>query len=236
MASLMTVTILAVTRLDIRPGPIVVVTGEIGSTNVIQYAPDLSPATPWLTLTQMVLSASPAYYTDASASSATKRFYRAVVTSGAATNGPANPDPDHLVWISPGAFTMGSPELEPERRENEGPQTRVTLTQGLWMGKYEVTQGDYESVMNHNPSWFHGPPSLPVEMVSWRDATNYCAQWTTREQAAGRLPAGYVYRLPTEAEWEYACRAGTTTPNAFGSSLSSFQANFNGGYPYQGGA
>jgi formylglycine-generating enzyme required for sulfatase activity len=93
------------------------------------------------------------------------------------------------------------------------------------MGKYEVTQGDYFSVVGNNPSYYNGdrsgPPdndqdygtdlSRPVELVSWNDATNYCARLTTQERTAGRIPTNSVYRLPTEAEWEYACRAGTTT-------------------------
>ena len=84
------------------------------------------------------------------------------------------------------------------------------------MGIYEVTQGEYLSVTGTNPSYFGGDWSLPVEQVSWLDATNYCSLLTQREQQAGRLPAGWIYRLPTEAEWEYACRAGPTTRFSWG--------------------
>jgi formylglycine-generating enzyme required for sulfatase activity len=84
------------------------------------------------------------------------------------------------------------------------------------MGEYEVTQGEYLDVVGSNPSHFTGDLSRPVEQVSWFDATNYCARLTERQRAAGRLPTGYVYRLPTEAEWEYACRAGTTTRFSYG--------------------
>ena len=90
--------------------------------------------------------------------------------------------------------------------------------------------------MASNPSSFTGNAQRPVEKVTWDNAANYCAALTARERAAGRLPVGYEYRLPTEAEWEYACRAGTTTATAFGGSLSSTQANFNGHFPYGGAA
>jgi formylglycine-generating enzyme required for sulfatase activity len=107
------------------------------------------------------------------------------------------------------------------------------------MGKYEVTQAEYQSVVGSNPSYFAGAPNAPlrpVERVSWNNAIAYCQALTATEQAAGRVPAGYQYRLPTEAEWEYCCRAGTTTEWNTGTSLSTSQANFqgalaNGTYP-----
>jgi formylglycine-generating enzyme required for sulfatase activity len=123
---------------------------------------------------------------------------------------------DRLVWIPPGIFTMGSPTNEVDRSDNEGPQTAVAISRGFWMGKYEVTQGEYEAVMGSNPSHFTGNPNRPVEQVSWDDATNYCGQLAQRERAAGRILINSVYRLPTEAEWEYACRAGTTTRFSYG--------------------
>jgi formylglycine-generating enzyme required for sulfatase activity len=94
------------------------------------------------------------------------------------------------------------------------------------MGKYEVTQAEWQAVMGTNPSSFRGP-NLPVETVSWNEAMAYCAALTARERAAGRLPSGYQYRLPTEAEWEYCCRAGTTTEWSVGASLNCGQANYN---------
>ena len=141
---------------------------------------------------------------------------------------------------------MGSPESEPARDSNET-QHEVTLSRGFWMGKYEVTQGEYASVIGSNPSlltngitgdWFGtgGPVTNevrhPVETVSWFNATNYCGQLTEQERAAGRLPEGYEYRLPTEGEWEYACRAGTTTAFHYGAALRSGMANFDGHYEY----
>ena len=92
----------------------------------------------------------------------------------------------------------------------------VTITRDFWLGKYEVTQAEYAALMGRNPSHFTGDSNRPVEKLSCLDAQAYCAALTTREQQAGRLPAGYAYRLPTEAEWEYACRAGTTNRFSFG--------------------
>jgi formylglycine-generating enzyme required for sulfatase activity len=95
----------------------------------------------------------------------------------------------------------------------------VTVTRDFWLGKYEVTQGEYEAVMGSNPSHFPGDTNRPVEKVRHTEATAYCAAVTKRETGAGRLPRGYAYRLPTEAEWEYACRAGTTNLFSFGDDI-----------------
>ncbi len=124
-----------------------------------------------------------------------------------------------MIWIRSGTFTMGSPEDELGRYDDET-QHKVTLTQGYWLGKYEVTQAQYEAVMGTNPSVTQGD-DLPVQKVSWNDAMEFCATLTKIEKAAGRLPFGYEYTLPTEAQWEYACRAGTTTALNNGKNLSS---------------
>lgn len=117
-----------------------------------------------------------------------------------------------LIWVEPGTFTMGSSVDEPSRNQAEGPQMTVTFTKGFWLGKTEMTQGQYEAIAGVNPSGFpEAGKNAPVERVSWIDASEYCAKLTERERAAGRLPAGYVYTLPTEAQWEYAFRAGRTT-------------------------
>jgi len=150
-----------------------------------------------------------------------------------------------MVFIPPGTFTMGSPSNEPARFYLEGPQTDVTISRGFWMGQYEVTQGEYSSVMGDNPSYFTNGQSFlgsspvtnelrhPVESVTWQNTKVYCSKLTAQEQAAGRLPpAGYEYRLPTEAEWEYACRAGTRTAFHYGPALRSGMANFQGEYEY----
>lgn len=92
----------------------------------------------------------------------------------------------------------------------------VTLTHDYWLGKYEVTQAEYATLMGKNPSHFQGDSNRPVEKLTWFDAEAYCAAVSARERQDGRLPAGYEYRLPTEAEWEYACRAGTTNLFGFG--------------------
>ncbi|MBO4545736.1 MAG: SUMF1/EgtB/PvdO family nonheme iron enzyme, partial [Verrucomicrobia bacterium] len=123
-----------------------------------------------------------------------------------------------MIWIEPGTFTMGSPEDELDRRDNEV-QHEVTLTQGYWLGKYEVTQAQYKAVTGENPSHFSGGNN-PVEMVNWEDAMAFCAKLTTAAKASGKLPEGYEFTLPTEAQWEYACRAGTTTALNSGKNLS----------------
>ena len=104
-----------------------------------------------------------------------------------------------LRWIEPGEFDLGSPG---ERKQ------RVRLSKGYWIGQYNVTQAEWLKVMKTNPSRFQTSPLLPVHWISWRDAVEFCGELTRREAAAGRIPEGYEYRLPTEAEWEYACRAG----------------------------
>jgi len=120
-----------------------------------------------------------------------------------------------LIPISVGTFDLGSPDDESRRFDHEGPQTRVTISQGFWLGKYAVTQGQYEALMGTNPSHFTDVgKDAPVEQVSWDDAMIFCRKLTKRERVAGRLPTGYVFTLPTEAQWEYACRAGTTGPYA----------------------
>jgi formylglycine-generating enzyme required for sulfatase activity len=177
-----------------------------------------------------------------------------------------------LVKIPAGTFVMGSPFSEVGRSSNVVGVRRdfelqhtVTLTKDFSMGKYEVTQGEYQALMGNNPSYFilFGRPNpaldifppifsaaalgvlpftyygidltRPVEQVNWYDATSYCERLTATERAAGRLAPGWEYRLPTEAEWEYACRAGTSTTFHYGSELRSGLANFNGHREYPPG-
>jgi formylglycine-generating enzyme required for sulfatase activity len=108
-----------------------------------------------------------------------------------------------MVWCPPGGFLMGSPEDEVDRFDNET-QHRVTLTNGFWMAKTETTQGQWERVMGENPSGFSGE-DLPVETVNWDDVQG----WLEKMNEKAPLPSGWKWALPTEAQWEYACRAGT---------------------------
>ncbi len=201
---------------------------DLGITNQIQCCTNLGQPG-WEVLTNLVVTESPYWYVHAGALAVSPRFYRVEALAGGT---PSVQPISNMVWIPSGSFTMGSPESEPASYSWERPQTQVTLSQGFWLGKYEVTQGEYLSVMGSNPSYFTGDLSRPVECVSWNDAVAYCAALTQRERAAGRLPAGYEYRLPTEAQWEYACRAGTTTPFHYGEELRSGMANFYGYYEY----
>jgi formylglycine-generating enzyme required for sulfatase activity len=112
-------------------------------------------------------------------------------------------------WIPAGRFRMGSPPGE-EGRDSDEVAHEVVLSRGFFMAETECTQGQWEAVMGSNPSLFKGDPNRPVENVSWEEAVEYCRKLTTKQQAEGILPEGWKWRLPTEAEWEYAARAGTT--------------------------
>lgn len=124
-----------------------------------------------------------------------------------------------LVWLEPGSFVMGSPEGEQGRSAVER-QHQVTLTQGFWLGRFEVTQSEWARVMGSGPeelkdesnkSWpmYATGPNLPMYYVSRQDAKDFCEVLTSQEREAGRIPAGYEFTIPSEAQWEYACRAGT---------------------------
>jgi sulfatase modifying factor 1 len=158
-----------------------------------------------------------------------------------ATLGIAYPEPE-MVKIPPGSFLMGSPKDEKERDPDEGPQHKVSFAQLFYLGTHEVTFDEYdvfaflikhdggcadchEVIRPSDNGWGRG--KLPVINVSWEDAQCY-AEWLYHK-------TGKHYRLPTEAEWEYACRAGTTTPFSFGDNITPEQVNYNGNYPYAGG-
>ena len=136
-----------------------------------------------------------------------------------------------MVEIPGGSFTMGSPKDELKRSNDESPQHEVTVP-SFYMGKHEVTQAQWKQVgalpqierkLKPNPSYFKGD-NLPVEQVSWYDAVEFCKRLS---QATGK-----EYRLPSEAEWEYACRVGTTTPFYFGETTTTELVNYNGDYTY----
>ena len=143
-----------------------------------------------------------------------------------------------LVYIPPGEFVMGSRDTveevvrkgtsaKPEWCADEHPQHQVEITEGFYMGTTELSQAQYRAIMGRNRSHFKGEDN-PVEMVSWNDAVEFCKKLSEKE--------GKTYRLPTEAEWEYACRAGTTTPFYTGETISTAQANYDGNYVYGNGS
>ncbi|MFO0427338.1 MAG: formylglycine-generating enzyme family protein [Planctomyces sp.] len=148
-----------------------------------------------------------------------------------------------LKEIPAGQFLMGAPETESGSRIDERPVHQVTISKAFRLGVYEVTQAEYLKVTATNPAYFSSTGDgrdkvkelncdrLPVEQVSWDDAVAFCEKLSAlpEEKAAGR-----VYRLPTEAEWQYSCRAGTDTPFHFGNAMGSSDANINGNFPYGG--
>jgi formylglycine-generating enzyme required for sulfatase activity len=146
-----------------------------------------------------------------------------------------------LRWIEPGEFWMGSTEAERKRFgeqgdddwkkwiQNEAPRHRVKLTQGFWLAETACTQALWQTVAGDNPSHFTGDPNLPVERVSWDDVTQKFLP------ALNRQLTGVAAVLPTEAQWEYACRAGTETAYHFGEQIHSDQVNYDGNHPPPGG-
>jgi formylglycine-generating enzyme required for sulfatase activity len=127
-----------------------------------------------------------------------------------------------MVYIPGGRFMMGSPENEKGRDDDEGPQHLVTIAP-FYMSKYPITQSQYQAVMGENPSKFQGQ-NRPVERVSWSDAVKFSERLSQK--------TGKVYQLPSEAQWEYACRAGTTTPFYFGDTITSQLANYRSNLVY----
>jgi formylglycine-generating enzyme required for sulfatase activity len=207
--------------LDIQVYAGLSITGAVGTVYSIEYVTDLAQTnTPsaWRCLEFLQLPASPYLWADKSGPATGRRFYRAQGFKA----------PTNMVFIPPGTFRMGSPTNEAGRFDWESPPTAVIISGGLWMGKYEVTQEEYLSVMGSNPSWFNGDRTgqgygnygtdltRPVESVSWDDVVAYCVALTERERSAGRIRTNSFYRLPTEAEWEYACRAWTSTRFSYG--------------------
>ncbi len=130
-----------------------------------------------------------------------------------------------MVFIPAGSFKMGSPASEAGRHRDETPVHTVHISNGFYLGKYQVTQEQWQKIMGNNPAKFkESGTRAPVENVDWDQCQAFC-----------RL-AGSGLRLPTEGEWEYACRAGTTTAFCYGDSLDSTMANFDGNYPYGNGS
>ena len=213
------------------------VRGALGSLHAIEWAESLDGQAVWRSFTNITLLTAKVEVLDLETPERVHRYYRRVVET--ATDHPSFPG---LVFVPPGTFIMGSPASEKGATYVNEILHTVTLTKGFWMGPREVTQGEYISIMGSNPSYFkNGVIALengsggrvtnellhPVEQVSWFDATNYCFKLTQRDQAERRIPANYFYRLPTEAEWEYACRGGTREAFSFGTAIRQGMANFN---------
>ena len=139
-----------------------------------------------------------------------------------------------MLWVQPGSSTMGSPVTEAGREASKEQEHNVILTEGFYLGKHEVTQAQYEAVMTGNTNGLSATPSnwpnnanRPVEQVSWNDVQVFLARLNTLE--AANLPAGWTYVLPTEAQWEYACRADTTSTYSWGATMTAENANWNHG-------
>ncbi len=127
-----------------------------------------------------------------------------------------------MVYVPGDTFQMGSPKTEKGRDDSESPQHHVTVIP-FYMGKYPITQRQWKAIMSTNPASFKGE-NHPIERITWYDAIDFCSKLSEK--------TGQTYRLPSEAEWEYACRAGTTEPFHFGETITADLANYNGQYTY----
>ena len=174
---------------------------------------DLSPEVEWTKIGNVQGNGGLVEFTDTRKALFPMQFYRVVLVTS--TQDPVTtPELDlEMMPIPAGKFVMGSPSDEKNRGKHEGPQTTVTITKPFWLGKTEVTQSQWKAVMGNSPSRRNGD-DLPVESVSWNDAVAFCEK--LNEMKRDTLPAGYHYTLPTEVQWEYACRAGTTTRFYYG--------------------
>ncbi len=120
---------------------------------------------------------------------------------------PPNSKTLYMQWVNPGTFIMGSPKSEPGRSKSIENQFSLTLNDGFWIGQYLITQAQWEAMMGNNPSHYNYHPDYPIENINWDEATSFCDQLNMRFK--DKLPKVYSFSLPTEAQWEYACRAGS---------------------------
>lgn len=132
-----------------------------------------------------------------------------------------------MIKVKAGTFMMGSPENADGRSDAEKLH-KVTLTQDYWLGKFPVTQAQFQAIMKYNPSRFYGS-QRPVENVDWNCARDFCVRLNKKFE--DKLPEGYQFDLPTEAQWEYACRAGRKTAYFWGNSCNGTEANCDGNFP-----
>ena len=184
------------TGLSIRLVPALTVDGPPGSTDTVEWS--LEAYGPWTAWTNVVVGTNGTVVVDLSIGAST-RFYRAVARSGP-------PIPAGFVFVQAGTFAMGTSSLDPSFQDS--PQHFVTLTQGFWISDHETTEGEWLRVMDSRYSQMGD--NMPISGVGWYNAVDYCDRLTELERSAGRLSTTQTYRLPTEAEWEYACRAGNT--------------------------
>jgi formylglycine-generating enzyme required for sulfatase activity len=191
--------------LKYQPQSGLTITGAVGTIYAVLSSSNLNQASAWRCMKFLQMTNTSYLMPGTAATNKGTRVFRVAAMT-----------PTNLVFIQPGTFVLGSPTNEVDRFSDESPQTTVTFTKAFWMEKNLVTQQQYQSIVGVNPSNNTNNPALPVEEVSWEDATNYCALRTLQDRTAGKIPYGCYYRLPTEAEWEYACRAGTTTRFNYG--------------------
>ena len=221
----------AQTSLQATLTPTVIISGPLGSVQQVQYSTNVSDPNSWTPIGVIRMDNTNKPFFDTTANAGPKRFYRTMLMGVADTN---------LVWIPPGSFIMGSPTNELGRFLSEGPQTPVTLTYGFLMGRYEIRLAEILVYLTNYPATHplaaRDLAHDPTFSVLWSDATNYCGLRTDYERTLGMIPSDWAYRLPTEAEWEYSCRAGTTTPFYFGNEVRNdavrADAWFNGAQPF----
>ena len=194
--------------INLRPGaPELQITGPEGRGVEVLYRSSFDHGSAWHVLSYVVLTQAPGILADPLPGDPA-RFYQLATDPTSPLNG--------LAWIPAGTFLMGSPTSEEGRDSDEGPQRKITLTSGFWAGRREVTRAEYLAVTGSDPSLVPGDANRPVEQVTWNEARLYCQKLTAIKRNANQIPVGFAFRLPTEAEWEYAARSGSTNRFSFG--------------------